>query len=45
VTIRSKNWRGAKLVKDATKKLFYGIKKLVKSWNRCVEVEEDYVEK
>jgi hypothetical protein len=22
VTIRSKNWRGAKLVKDATKKLF-----------------------
>jgi hypothetical protein len=26
--IRSKNWRGAKLVKDATKKLFYdGIKK------------------
>jgi hypothetical protein len=23
VTIRSKNWRGAKLVKDATKKLFF----------------------
>jgi hypothetical protein len=46
VTIRSRNWRGAKLVKDATKKLFSdGIKKLVKRWNRCVEVEEDYVEK
>jgi hypothetical protein len=29
VTIRSKNWRGAKLVKDATKKPFFsdGIKK------------------
>jgi hypothetical protein len=28
VTIRCKNWRGAKLVKDATKKLFsYGIRK------------------
>jgi hypothetical protein len=29
VTIRCKNWRGAKLVKDATKKLFFpdGIKK------------------
>jgi hypothetical protein len=28
VTIRSKNWRGAKLVKDSTKKLFSdGIKK------------------
>jgi hypothetical protein len=34
------------LVKDATMKLFPdGIKKLVKVWNRCVEVEGDYVEK
>jgi hypothetical protein len=34
------HWRGAKLVKDATKALFSdGIKKLVKRWNRCVEVE------
>jgi hypothetical protein len=24
---------------------FYGIKKLVERWNRCVEVEGDYVEK
>jgi len=23
VTIRSKNWRGAKLVKDTTRKLFF----------------------
>jgi hypothetical protein len=40
-------WRGAKLVKDATKKLFFsdGIIKLLKRWNRCVEVEEDYAEK
>jgi hypothetical protein len=48
VTIRFKNWRGAKLVKDATKKKFFfsgGIKKFVKSWNRCVEVEGDYIEK
>jgi hypothetical protein len=35
-----------KLVEDATKKLsFDGIKELVKSWNRCVEVEVDYVQK
>jgi hypothetical protein len=35
------------LVKDATKKLFSdGIKKeLLKRWNRCLEVEGDYVEK
>jgi hypothetical protein len=43
------HWRGAKLVKDATppppKKNSDGIKKLVKLWNRCVEVEGDYVEK
>jgi hypothetical protein len=46
VTIRSKNWRGAKLVKNATKKLFSdGSKKIVKRWNRCVEVEGDYIEK
>jgi hypothetical protein len=46
VTIRSKNWRGAKLVKDATQILFSVIiKQLVKRWNRCVEVEGDYVEK
>jgi hypothetical protein len=46
VTIRSKNWRGAKLVKDVSKKTFSdGIEKLVKRWNRCVEVEGDYVEK
>jgi hypothetical protein len=37
-------WRGAKLVKDAYK-LFNGTKKLVKRWNQCVEVEEDYLEK
>jgi hypothetical protein len=36
-----------KLVKDATKKLFLsdGIKKKLTRWNRCVEVEGDYVEK
>jgi hypothetical protein len=46
VTIRSKNWRGAKLAKDATKKTFCGeIKKSVKGWIRCVEVEGDYIEK
>jgi hypothetical protein len=48
VTIPSKNRRSAKLVKEATqKKVFFsdGIKELVKRWNRCVEVEEDYVEK
>jgi hypothetical protein len=34
------------LVKDVTKKIVSdGIKKLVKCWNRCVEVEGDYVEK
>jgi hypothetical protein len=39
--------RDAKLVKAATKKTFSsdGIKKLVKRWNRCVEVDGDYVEK
>jgi hypothetical protein len=33
--------------KEATKKHFFpdGIKKLVKHWNRCVEVEGDCVEK
>jgi hypothetical protein len=42
----SKKWRGAKLVKDITKNLFsFGIKKLVKRWNRYIEVEGDYVEK
>jgi hypothetical protein len=46
VTIRSKNWRGAKFVTDATKELFSdGLKKLLKRWNRCVEVEGDYLEK
>jgi hypothetical protein len=46
VMIRSKNWRGAKLVKDTTKNFFGGIKKkLVERWNRCFEVEGDYVEK
>jgi hypothetical protein len=44
VTIRSKNRRDAKLVKDSSKKLSDGIKKL-KHWNRCVEVVGDYVEK
>jgi hypothetical protein len=31
-------WHGAKLVKDATKKLFFltELKKLVKRWNRSV---------
>jgi hypothetical protein len=48
VTIRYKNWRGEKLVKDVTKKTFFfsdGIKQLVKRWNRCVEVDGDYIEK
>jgi hypothetical protein len=48
IFIRLKShWRGAKLVKDATKKNFFdGIKKkLVKHWNRRVEVEGDYIEK
>jgi hypothetical protein len=41
------HWHGAKLVKDATKKLFFsdGIKKHMKRWNRCVEVEGGYIEK
>jgi hypothetical protein len=35
------NW-----LKTEPKTLFsYGIKKLMKRWNRCVEVEGDYVEK
>jgi hypothetical protein len=33
------------LVKDTVKKTSDGIKKLVKRWDRCVDVEEDYVEK
>jgi hypothetical protein len=34
------------MVEDATKTLISdGIKKLVKRWNRYVEVEEDYVGK
>jgi hypothetical protein len=34
------------LVKDATKICFSdGIKRILKRWNRCVEVEGDYVEK
>jgi hypothetical protein len=34
------------LLKMQPKKLFCdGIKKLAKRWNRCVEVERDYVEK
>jgi hypothetical protein len=38
--------RCAKFVNDATKKpLSEGIKKLVIRWNRCFEVEGDYVEK
>jgi hypothetical protein len=47
VTISSKNWHTAKLVKDATKKnlLSDGIKKLMKPLNRCVEVRGDYVER
>jgi hypothetical protein len=37
---------GAKLVKDATKNCFpNGTKNLVKPWDRCVEVEGNYVEK
>jgi hypothetical protein len=37
---------GAKLITDPSKNLFSdGIKKLLKRWNRCVEVEGDYVEK
>jgi hypothetical protein len=47
VTIRSKNWRGAKLVKDAAKKTFFltEFKKHVKRWNRCFKDDGDYVEK
>jgi hypothetical protein len=46
MTIRSRNWRDTKLVKDATKKIFSdGIKKRGKHWNRSVEIEGDYVEK
>jgi hypothetical protein len=46
VTIRSEDRRSGKLVKDATKKLFSdGIKKLVKRWNRWVEIEGNYFEK
>jgi hypothetical protein len=34
------------LVKDVTKKFFSGgVKKLVKCWNQCIEIEGDYVEK
>jgi hypothetical protein len=33
------------MVKDAIKKLFLtDLKKLVKSWNLCVEIEGDYVD-
>jgi hypothetical protein len=37
--IRYKNWRGAKFVKDATKKPFFltELKTRVKRWNRCIE--------
>jgi hypothetical protein len=44
---RRRHWRGAKSVRDATKTFFFsdGITKLVEHWNRCVEVEGDYVEK
>jgi hypothetical protein len=35
----------AKLVKDATKTFLTELKELVKRWNRCVEIEGDYVEK
>jgi hypothetical protein len=43
MTIRSKNWRGAKLVKGETKKLFFltELNNHVKRWKRCVEVEGD----
>jgi hypothetical protein len=44
VTIRSKNLRCAKSVEDAAKKISDGIEKIAKRWNRCVEVEGDYVE-
>jgi hypothetical protein len=48
VTIRSKNWRGAKLVKEATKTTTFfsdRIRELVTYWNQCVEAEKDYAEK
>jgi hypothetical protein len=32
VTIRSKNWRGAKLVQDATKKLLFFLTELKKTF-------------
>jgi hypothetical protein len=43
---RRSHWRGVKLVKDATKNFFFSdrVEKLVKCWNRCVEVKENYVE-
>jgi hypothetical protein len=44
--ICSKNWQGAKLVKDSTKNFLSDrIKKFVKCWNQSVEVKGDYVEK
>jgi hypothetical protein len=46
VTIRYKNWRGAKLVKDSTKKFFFSDElKTSERWCRCVDVEGDYFEK
>jgi hypothetical protein len=37
---------GERLVKGATKEVFFlmELKKLVQRWNRCIEVEGDYVE-
>jgi hypothetical protein len=46
MTIHSRNWRGAKSLQTQQKNFFSdGIKKLAKRWNRCVEVDGDYVEK
>jgi hypothetical protein len=38
-------WRGIKLAKDVINPFFLAIKKLAKSWNRCIEFEGGYTEK
>jgi hypothetical protein len=46
ISPRSKKWSDAKLVEDPVKKPFSdGIEEIVKGWNRCVEVEGNYIEK
>jgi hypothetical protein len=44
--IHSKNWCGAKLVKYTTQKTFSDrIKIFIEHWNRCIEVDRDYIER